>query len=310
MPKNKIQAEFDIQKEIFEKEKNKLKEFAKKEATTTELSDFRTFGDGLFGFGSHKVTGVEANNLVEELQSCFIEINERERKVIKEFEQVYKTFEALDKNYIEGILIGVKSAEQASKEAKNAQKDVNDTINALQLTIDKLREFKDEVNKYKHLKDIDDLWDKAQKFEEALINLSEQAKEISTLQQFRASVEKNEHFSDIDSMWNMMMNQGEAISNLSTYFGAMLEEVKKQLLEKIDEIEGEMSEVISEMTDTKDFINGQEHIRDVDESWDIMQSLQNENAILKGRLNLVCIIAGSAMGLSVVQILLQWMGVL
>lgn len=158
-------SEYTIEKADFEEQKEKLKIFAEKPATSTQLDKFSTSGKlsdflsgGLLGLIDHKVTGDEMNELVVKLQSCFVEINEREREVIKEFGQVYETFEALDKEYIESIIISVKSAEKASREAKAAQKDIDDTIKALQITISKLKEFRDEVNEYDHLKDIDEIW--------------------------------------------------------------------------------------------------------------------------------------------------------
>lgn len=158
--------EYNIERANFERQKNELRSFSEQPATSTELDKFETEGQwgdfwagGIPGFlGGHKVTGEELNSLVTKLQSCFVEINERDRKVIKEFGQVYETFEALDKGYIQGIEISVKSAEKACQEAKKAQKDIEDTMKALQGTVKKLKEFKDEVKGYDHLKDIDEIW--------------------------------------------------------------------------------------------------------------------------------------------------------
>jgi hypothetical protein len=194
--------EYSIQKTDFEKQKKELKTFAEQPATSTQLDKFDTDGKwsdfwsgGLPGvLSGHKVTGDEMNDLVTELQSCFKEINERDRKIIKEFGQVYETFEALDKGYIQGILIGVKSAEKASQEAKDAQKDIDDTIKALQITISKLKEFKDEVNRYKHLKDIDQLWGDIRQFETDLKNISKSLKnnEANELYKYEERLQKSE----------------------------------------------------------------------------------------------------------------------
>lgn len=177
-------TEYSIQKTDFEKQKKELKAFSEQPATSTELDQFSTDGQwsdfwsgGLAGvLSGHKVTGEEINSLVTKLQSCFAEINECYRKVIKEFGQVYETFEALDKGYIQGILISVKSAEKASQEAKDAQKDINDTIKALQITINKLKEFKGEINQYAHLKDIDDIWCDIKRFGIELESISTELK--------------------------------------------------------------------------------------------------------------------------------------
>ena len=154
-------SEYSIVKTDFEKQKKELKDFAEQPDTSTELDKFSTSGKfsdflsgGLLGLIDHKVTGEEMNKLVTELQTCFAEINERDRKVIKEFGQVYETFEALDKGYIQGILIGVKSAEEASKEAKAAQKDIDDTISKINsLYAEDIKRMGDNARDYvsKHL---------------------------------------------------------------------------------------------------------------------------------------------------------------
>ncbi|MDE7088776.1 MAG: hypothetical protein K2O54_01520, partial [Prevotella sp.] len=156
------------------------------------------------------VTGEELNNLVVELQSCFAEINERDRKLTKEFGQVYETFEALDKGYIQGILIGVKSAEKASQEAKEAQKDIDDTIEALQKTITKLKEFKDEVNKNMHLDDIDQMWS-----------------DILQINSFIVKLKELEHISDIDTVWEYSHSIGANTENLSNKLSEAEAEIKR-----------------------------------------------------------------------------------
>lgn len=273
----KIVPEYSIQKADFEKQKKELKDFAEQPATSTVLDKFSTdgqwsdfWGGGLIGvLSGHKVTGEEMNSLVTKLQSCFAEINERDRKVIKEFGQVYETFEALDKGYIQGILIGVKSAEKASQEAKDAQKDINDTIKALQITINKLKEFKGEINQYAHLKDIDDIWCDIKRFEMELESVSTKLKtqgaaldkKVSILEQIKERIEKIRHLNDIDSIWNTVKNQGEDIGGLSR----KLEGLSKQLTEKIND-----------MLAFKEEIEKAEHIKDIDSIWENTKKLQEE----------------------------------
>ena len=179
-------SDFSIQKANFDKQKNELKKFADQPATCAEFKKFETSG-GFFGLGDHNVTGEEANELVAKLQSCIAEINERDKNVIKEFGEVYKTFEILDQEYINAILISLKSAEKASQEAKDAQKDIDDIIKAQQRTIDKLKEFKNQVNSYKHLPDIDGLWVSVQQIDlgieemaDSIGNYDDRIKKISS----------------------------------------------------------------------------------------------------------------------------------
>ena len=269
--------EYSIQKADFEKQKKELKDFAEQPATSTVLDKFSTDGQwsdfwsgGLAGvLSGHKVTGEEINSLVTKLQSCFAEINERDRKVIKEFGQVYETFEALDKGYIQGILIGVKSAEKASQEAKDAQKDINDTIKALQITINKLKEFKGEINQYAHLKDIDDIWCDIQRFEIELESISTKLKtqganldkKISTLEQLKTQIEKIRHFNDIDSMWSTIKSQGEEVGSFSR---------------KLEELSNQLNEKINDMLVFKEEIERAKHIKDIDSIWENTKKFEIE----------------------------------
>ena len=282
----KIVPEYSIQKTEFEKQKKELKAFSEQPATSTELDKFSTDGQwsdfwsgGLAGvLSGHKVTGEEINSLVIKLQSCFAEINERDRKVIKEFGQVYETFEALDKGYIQGILIGVKSAEKASQEAKDAQKDIDDTIKALQITIDKLKEFKDEINRYEHLKDIDGIWDDIRQFETELESISKKIKsqgaaldkKISTLEQFKTRIEKIRHFNDIDSMWSEIKSQGEEVGGFSR---------------KLEELSDQLNEKINDMLTFKEEIERVEHIKDIDSIWENTKNFQEEVSGLSDNLD-------------------------
>ena len=379
-------SEYNIEKTNFEKQKNELKSFAEQPATSTKLDKFSTNGKwsdflsgGLPGLLSgHKVTGDEINSLVTELQSCFAEINERDRRVIKEFGQVYETFEALDKGYIQGILIGLKSAEKASQEAKDAQKDVDDTIKALQKTISKLKEFKDEVNGYTHLKDIDKIWNDILQLDRELKRVSQKLKEqetsltqkISELSQFRIKIEKYKHINDIDDMWDTIKGSSEKIESISKE----LKTLSKNLTTKTKEMitfknDLEKSEHIKDvdimwnkllfcMSDLDEYATSQKrmeeklseidqfilqvkdiaHIDDIDDEWEYSHSIgediqktvirvsdaedkisgceeriqfyENENSQMKQRINIAYIVAGGALGISIIQIVLQFMGVL
>lgn len=155
--------EYSIQKTDFEKQK---KELSEKHAISTKLDkvsvDWR-WSD--FWSGGHKVTGEEFNSLVIKLQSWFVEISERERENNKEFIQIRERLYAFYEEFKQDVITSAKTAteankqaEEARKEAEEAQKQIDDIIERLQITINKLKKFKDEINQYEHIKDIDNLW--------------------------------------------------------------------------------------------------------------------------------------------------------
>ena len=114
-------TDLTIQTHDFEEAKNKIKAFADNAPTSPEFRKFST-SDGPFGWFDHRVTGTELNNFVKTLQEYLMSFNERDDEFVNEFRHVYEAFESLDRDYIQAILIAVKSAEKASQEAKDAQR--------------------------------------------------------------------------------------------------------------------------------------------------------------------------------------------
>ena len=257
-------SEYNIEKANFEKQKEELKTFAEQPATSNDLDKFSTkgkfsdfLGGGLLGMLDHKVTGDEMNEFVAELQKCFVEINERDKKVIKEFGQVYETFESLDKGYIQGILIGMKSAEEASREAKVAQKDIDDTIKALRLTVQKLQEFKKQINAYAHIKDVDEMWDSLNEavsniillktdIDATIIRLDEITEGFNI---YKGKLDGIKHIEDIDQIWDTVKNLKNQIFDQ-----------EKKLKEQIGIIQGNVSDLL-------DFTKSQSHFYDIDKMW-------------------------------------------
>ena len=123
-------GELVIQYHDFENAKTELKEFS--EQTTTDLNLERVedtkgvgefLGDLFFGRGiglDHKVTGEELNELTSQIQSHLHSINNTQIKLIKEFGQVYSALEALDKDYIQAILISIEETKETSKSIQEA----------------------------------------------------------------------------------------------------------------------------------------------------------------------------------------------
>src|SRR5690606_7929709 len=108
----------EIQTHNFENAKNALKKFSENIPSSVNLPTVATHG--VWGLFSRDVTGSELNNLTYKVQKCLIATNKQQERVIKEFEQIYQTFEALDKDYIQGLIAGNKAAEAASNQAMKA----------------------------------------------------------------------------------------------------------------------------------------------------------------------------------------------
>ena len=123
--------ELVIQYHDFENAKNSIKKFS--EQTTTDLDIKRVknskdkseiFTDIICGRGlgtEHKVTGEELNELTSQIQTHLHSINNTQIKLIKEFGQVYSALEALDKDYIQAIVVSVKATEETSQSIQDTQ---------------------------------------------------------------------------------------------------------------------------------------------------------------------------------------------
>ena len=159
--KNEI---LEIETYNFEISKNKLKTFSERTQTNIELSKVKN-NSGLFGLFDYNVTGKDLNNLTDQIQKYLIEGNEIQIKIIKEFGQIYNTFEALDKDYMNKICLSIKGLEEINKEIKkninNVDKKVEKNIknigqllDKMILTIKAIIKFKNRVESYEIEKNI------------------------------------------------------------------------------------------------------------------------------------------------------------
>lgn len=149
-----------IESHNFDEAKQKIQTFSNDLPSAPNLKKVEE-DVGPFGWMDHDVSGKEFNELVSNLQESTISIYDWIKKVIQEFGEIYRAFESLDKDYIQGILISLKAAEKASNQALEiskrldvAQNDLKSTINTLVIVVKKLAEFKKSVEDAKLIKEL------------------------------------------------------------------------------------------------------------------------------------------------------------
>lgn len=149
----------------FNKKKNELKAFSEKLPEEAKLPSVPISG-GLFGLFNYDVTGSDFNRLTESIQDKMIEQNKVLVRTIQEFNTIYDTFSALDKEYIQGILISLKAAEEANAKALKGiegvqvnQNEIKQIINQQKQVIQVLKKFKEKIEKIEHLADVDKIFD-------------------------------------------------------------------------------------------------------------------------------------------------------
>lgn len=313
----------------FEDAKLAIKKFS--EQTTTDLDLKRVndkkgvgewLGDAIFGGGigiNHKVTGKEFNELTVQVQAHLRSVNTTQIKLIKQFGEVYKALESLDKEYIQGILISIKATEETSKGIAAAQEKITQIIEDQKKTLEILKKFKQKLDGYAHLGDIDKIWSDCQawhaesstlmasvaavtdlstenaaaikeltiskeaaasKIGEISDSLDEQISRIETLISFMGKLNAIVHLSDVDEMWDSLINAQADLQKLCAEMVDARAAIAKN------------TEDICKIQEFIDLLSRQTHLHDIDAMWDKTEehtaqiaSLQEQDETIKGIIN-------------------------
>lgn len=153
----------NFQEKILKNKSNSEQKLHKLELKRVDESKgvWQQIEDALSGrgfFPEHVVTGKEFNTLIEQLQPYLHNFNGTQIDLYKELGEVYSLLEGLDKDYIQAIIVSIKAAEETSKGIQNTQNQIESIVKNQKQTIEKLKEFKQKIDSYTHLKDIDSMW--------------------------------------------------------------------------------------------------------------------------------------------------------
>ena len=235
--------ELVIKTHDFELAKKGLKEFSQKKADELNIGTVRTDG-WFFGLGDHKVTGAELNERLSTIQQHLIDLNTTNNKTIKEFGQVYSALEALDRDYIQAILISIKATEKTSERIQATQDQIKQIVNDQKKTLEVLKKFKQKLDGYAHLEDIDKIWIDCQKWYNETVTLS----------------------NSIDSAM--------VISKANAQKAKDLEKVLDTSEKKINDLSNQLNQHIEKLEAIISFISELEqivHLQDIDEMWDSIE---------------------------------------
>lgn len=251
-----------IKSHDFEEAKEKLKKFSEETVTDLDLEKVddgkgvgEFFGDLLFGRGiglDHKVTGDELNKLTDKIQSNLININEMQKKFIDEIGNVYKALEALDEDYIQAILIDFKTAQKATEEAKIAQDNIKKTVEEQKKIIKVLQKFKEKLDNFAHIEDVDKMWNEIQTFQNSIYKSQVS---IDKLDQFKNKIDKYKHLSEVDKIWKDSQSHKKDITSLSEQIEDLLCKLNYQ------------ANVLSSNEKILNKLNSIEHIYEIDDIW-------------------------------------------
>lgn len=120
--------EIEIKKHNFEIAKKRIGNFKlSNNGNSFERIKEKSFG----GFFNHNVTGLEMNQYIDKVQSAFIGVNKYIYDIVKEFKEIYNALDALDKEYINGIIKSLEKAQKAISENNDTVKNLEETVNYL-----------------------------------------------------------------------------------------------------------------------------------------------------------------------------------
>lgn len=262
---------FIIKTRKFDEAKKQLKNFSLTNHDELKLDKVDVSG-GLFDWFDHKVTGEELNEVIRQVQNNLMKSNALNKKFIEEFGQVYHALEALDKEYIQGILMSIKAAEEASKEAKDAQKEINKSIKVQKQTIEVLKNFKEKLDKYEHLEKVDDVWKYVQVFNEDIKNINHKIENIEQmsknhfnsiikLNQFKKELNDLTYLKYIDELWEENNTSKINITSLSN----KIIDIEKKIISQ--------NKILNEFKNFKDKINKIKHVYDIDLMWKDIENI-------------------------------------
>lgn len=165
----KMNYDINMHSDKFETAKQKIETFSKQLPEKYSLSSVETdkgFGeflsDIIFGRGlglDHKVTGEELNKIISKIGNILCDINDIEIKLVKEFGTLYTALDALDKDYLTGIVAALEENKTVSNALAVTQDDLEKTVSQQEETLRKIVLFKSDIEQFKE--DLEKFRDKA-----------------------------------------------------------------------------------------------------------------------------------------------------
>ena len=319
------------------------------------LPQFPTSGE-IFRFTKHNVTGQEANdNLVKPLQTTIITLNTYISNLLSFIDDIYGLIDWLDNEYTKGIETAVNAAKEsssqalkasqkaqkASEKASKAQEDIKRTIAALQLTVEKLKVFKDVTTKRigelskDVVTDLDQLHHQLDDINKEIGEVSKQfSDDIAGLQEYKSQLEAYEHLGDVDAMWNDVESHKKNLAELHQKVDGFIKEISHAA--------GRISEDISALQQYRTTLESYSHLGDIDAMWNDVegnkknlselnqqqkevrkaitdisdrinvseQTIKERDIRVDKKIKIAYGIAGGSLALTIIQLVLQLLGIL
>lgn len=273
-----------IKKHKFQKALKRLKAFSERKKEEIEIETVATYDWGFFRDSVHKVTGREFNSRIKAIQDIFIELNKKNIEIVKEFNDVYETFDYLDKEYISAILSVLKGVEKTSDDVKvqqaelkkhhialerqqnkldSHQGEIDNIISNMEITIKVLQKFKSQLDNLKHLNEIDTIWKDCKDIQSKIELVSENFATVNEASLMKINTLKTQ----LDVLSKKNDNDIVRVETIEQDIAVL----KKDIVSKDTKIGKEIDKIQTSIEQYNIFyskLKEQIHILDIDTLWD------------------------------------------
>ena len=272
-----------IKKHNFQNAINRVKEYSLKKKKDIEIKSVKTIDEGIIFDTDHEVTGYELNEVIKVIQGHLVDINKRNNETVNEFYEIYQAFNYLDTEYVKGILTTVKGLEKTNNDVKiqqeelkkhhdrlaiqhnkleSHQDEIESIIENINKTVNILKVFKTEIDRFKHLSDIDRLWSNHEQLQEKVENLSNDlSNERENLQGYKELSEEN--IKSIENKLNFeLINNASIKENIDSIYNII-----NSYQVKFDNDIKETQSSIEILNSFKSSLEKLDHLKEIDILW-------------------------------------------
>ncbi|WP_455543481.1 hypothetical protein [Intestinibacter sp.] len=291
--------EVAIKRHSFDLAKNRLKEFSEKTEAQLEIDKVRTDG-GFLGLGDHKVTGYELNRRLETIQNHFIAVNTTNNKVIKEFREVYNALDVLDKDYITSIVANVKAIEKTSNDVRIQQEilkqhneklanqqskldvhqgEIEKNVTNISKIVVTLKSFKEKLEGYQHLTDIDKIWNDCKSIRNEIRVVSDSLTKASKKATADIASANNKNKALSDQVNKDILTLRNEAKSFKEFFADLSERIENT----VNLLDNQIP-VIQETASYAEYLKNITHIDEVDSMWDDIGEAKENFKTIEDRL--------------------------
>lgn len=295
-----------IKRHDFEKSKNEIKKFVENKLEFGRAPSIKMENEYSILLWkiktTHNITGSELAEQMCFVHDKFIDLYKSYNDVIRMFSRIYDALETLDKDYINGILSSIKSADEASKQAidaSNLAKGIGESAQVigrearelgrkLEKVVGVLELHDKELQKSKHIRDVDELWikvhDLRNKTERCVRNCETNEKKIKNIVESSKILFEREnrfrsidHLEEIDNIWNDVQGLKDIAGKRKKEIDKLhndCDNILKTINDEVDRFNASLRDSSEKIRHLENKLQSINHIDEIDSTWEDVQGLK------------------------------------